>query len=818
MHYGEVLSIVKRFREWDAESKSKLIDRLFITLAVAFVVWQFHPSLILSNSTTTGGDTGAHFIVPYLAEHEVFNHLRLTGWSSAWYDGFPLLGFYFPLPSMLVAIVNIFVTYNIAFKLITVLGSLILIPSLYALGKGFSLPRPVPLCLALVGVGYLFDTTYTIDGGNIASTLAGEYSFSLALALGIYVVSIAAKRGMTRKDTGLAAIVFALATLAHILPSFWVGSALVLLVVLKRIYYKEWRDFPYTVGIVVIAAGITAFWAFPFAYRIAYSTSMGWTKVTTYGASLAPPALRPWIIMAVLGFAVSLVRRQLFGVLVASLGILSVAAFIFLPNSAVYNARALPFWVLSLYLLSGLFLGNAVIFASFVYRQMKDLYRRSGPSEKDGEAKDPEVARVASGYSPPSSLIGVDLDQAEIESVLLPNDEPVSNAPGGRFFPYHEEPGLVGHFYGAAAVSLIVFLISALGLFSPVSWLPIHAKQSFVPSWIKWNYTGYEAKPGYAEYRKLMTTMQTIGKKYGCGPAMWEYNSHENSYGTPMALMLLPYWTGGCVGSMEGLFFESSATTPFHFLNQSELSAFPSDAMAGLPYNGLNVKLGIQHLQLLGVRYYMAFSPSVIAQANSDPALKRIATVPAIDPGAGTNSALGWTWSIYEVRNAARVVPLKNLPAVLDGVQPDQASWVNAVIPWYDNPSRWQVMPAQSGPSSWPRVAKLSSVYPVVPAPATTVSSVSEKNSSVTFDVSRTGTPVLVKTSYFPNWQVKGGNGPYRVAPNLMVVVPTAHHVVVYYGMTPVDYLGYAVSFLSVVLAVGLLKGKQSKQLPSSAD
>ena len=39
--------------------------------------------------------------------------------------------------------------------------------------------------------------------------------------------------------------------------------------------------------------------------------------------------------------------------------------------------------------------------------------------------------------------------------------------------------------------------------------------------------------------------------------------------------MLLPYWTNNCIGSMEGLLFESSATTPYHFLNQSELSLRP---------------------------------------------------------------------------------------------------------------------------------------------------------------------------------------------------------------------------------------------------
>jgi hypothetical protein len=49
---------------------------------------------------------------------------------------------------------------------------------------------------------------------------------------------------------------------------------------------------------------------------------------------------------------------------------------------------------------------------------------------------------------------------------------------------------------------------------------------------------------------------------------------------------------------------------------------------------------------------------------------------------------------------------------------------------------------------------------------------------------------VLVKTSYFPNWQATGANGPWRVTPNSMVVVPTSTHVVLHYGYAPVDDAG----------------------------
>ena len=65
---------------------------------------------------------------------------------------------------------------------------------------------------------------------------------------------------------------------------------------------------------------------------------------------------------------------------------------------------------------------------------------------------------------------------------------------------------------------------------------------------------------------------------------------------------------------------------------------------------------------------------------------------------------------------------------------------------------------------------------------------------SIGFRVDRTGIPVLVKASYFPNWQVDGGAGPYRVAPNFMVVVPDETRVTLSYGWTPVDVLAWVIN------------------------
>ena len=141
----------------------------------------------------------------------------------------------------------------------------------------------------------------------------------------------------------------------------------------------------------------------------------------------------------------------------------------------------------------------------------------------------------------------------------------------------------------------------------------------------EWNYSGYQAKASWPEYHDIITTMTKVAERYGCGRAMWEYASSENRFGTPEALMLLPYWTNNCVDSMEGLLMESSPTTPFHYLDQSELSVAPSDPQVGLDYGRSTSMRACEHLQILGVKYFLAFSPAVFAQAAKDPELTLVA-------------------------------------------------------------------------------------------------------------------------------------------------------------------------------------------------
>ncbi len=133
---------------------------------IGVTLWQLHLGLLLTNTTTTGGDTGAHFMLPAYIRSNLLPHGSLTGWDPAWYDGFPLYTYYFVLPDLLVALGSYVIPYGVAFKLATVAGSIALPVVAWACGRLFRLRPPVPAALAAATLPFLFEQSFTIYGGT----------------------------------------------------------------------------------------------------------------------------------------------------------------------------------------------------------------------------------------------------------------------------------------------------------------------------------------------------------------------------------------------------------------------------------------------------------------------------------------------------------------------------------------------------------------------------------------------------------------------------------------------------------------------------
>ena len=91
------------------------------------------PSPAATPARTSGSPTSSidHFL-PW----------RVAGWSNDFFAGFPAGQFYFPFPAVLIVVLDVFLPYNVAFKLVTALGPVAFPVSAYVFARGIRVPRP----------------------------------------------------------------------------------------------------------------------------------------------------------------------------------------------------------------------------------------------------------------------------------------------------------------------------------------------------------------------------------------------------------------------------------------------------------------------------------------------------------------------------------------------------------------------------------------------------------------------------------------------------------------------------------------------------
>ena len=781
-----VSRIVRRPRYWlDAPWTNERIARYLTALIVVggstfSVLKVVHLNLVFENNTPTGGDMGAHVMAPaYLRDH-LLPHFQLSGWSNYWYDGFPLYRFYMVVPALMIVALNIVFPYGVAFKLVAILGLVTLPICCWAFGRLARFRYPMPELMALAATIFLFDESFSIYGGNVKSTMAGEFSFSIALSFAILGLGVFARGMETGKFRSWAAILIALAMLCH-------GIVLIFVVLGAVLLWAVWMDrtrFIYGFTVLAGAVLLSAFWVVPFLANHAYMTDMKYHGRPDGITDSYWDMFFPWTTfldivvtgLAIFGFAASVVRRHLAG---AWLGIccLALTAFVFLAKNSLpvigllWNPRLLPF----LYLL------RLMLMMVGIVELVEVVVRGTRARQQRG------------------SMWKVGLATAGVVSVVVLVMELFlfQQIPGGRTITQH---GKSAYAWG-------------VGDWNPITLSPT-AKDAQSDGWTRYNFMGYEGRDAYGEYKGLIDQMKALGvdAQHGCGRAMWENNGDNGQYGTTMALMLLPHWTDGCIASMEGLFFEASGTTPYHFVTAAAVSSNSSNPVRELRYDNHDDSKGVPYLQTLGVKYLMVFTEVAKAQAEKRPELTKLASV--------------GPWNIYQVANSDLVVPLAVQPVVVNHRGGDQRERnLEMGMSWFQHRDEWAAIPADDGPAEWQRIdvqvdakrsdglapgasgRKIDIVQPAQPIvakklAAVTVSNVQLGDQDLRFTVDQIGVPVLVKISYFPNWHASGAKGPYRIAPNLMVVVPTSTNVHLTYERSTLDYLAYLLTFLGIGLLI----------------
>ncbi|MFZ4720782.1 MAG: hypothetical protein ACOYMR_15255, partial [Ilumatobacteraceae bacterium] len=608
----------------------------------------------------------------------------------------------------------------------------------------------------------------------VKSTMAGEFSFSIALSFAVLGLGFFARGLETGKYRNWSAILLALAILSH-------GIVAIFVVLGAFLMWLVWMDksrFVYGLTMGISAVLLSAFWILPFLGNHEYMTDMHYgarpdgANDSFWDMFFQYPVFWDLVVggFALIGFVSSVVKRNLTG---AWLGIMCVAlmALTYVAQDSLpvigllWNPRVLPFLYLVRLMLCMVGIVDTV---HFVIKGIRGRPLSVG---------DQWVSGVVT-----AAVVGL--------TVLVVQLFSFQEMPGARMV---EKNGASVYSWGIGGVDLIS--------------LTPGAKDALSDGWTRYNFQGYEGRPYYGEYKALVDTMADLGRStdtsLGCGRALWENNGDTGSYGTTMALMLLPHWTDGCIASQEGLFFEASGTTPYHFLSAAAMSENSSNPVRRLRYVDNDASIGVPMMQKMGIKYLMVFTQKAKDQADarSDLTLVR-------ESGP---------WKIYAVTDSPVVTPLTVQPVVVNGRSGDQRErHLELGTSWFQNPDEWTAIPADDGPAAWQRIDvqvdqtrhQDDRVEVVVPSQAIepkaldaiTVSNVVMGDQDMSFEVSKPGVPVLVKMSYFPNWHVDGADGPYRVAPNFMVVVPTANKVHLHYDSSGIDKFAYLLTFLGIGL------------------
>src|SRR5690606_41188515 len=133
---------------------------------------------------------------------------------------------------------------RVAFTLLTVLGLIGTPPAAYSLARSLRLGRTISVVAAAAGVVFVFLESYTIYGANVASTLAGEFSFSWSFAFSLlYMGSLIRGLRDDRKYLVWAGVFLGLTALCHVITTIVIVLASIPVLFWRRGWRTilEWR-------------------------------------------------------------------------------------------------------------------------------------------------------------------------------------------------------------------------------------------------------------------------------------------------------------------------------------------------------------------------------------------------------------------------------------------------------------------------------------------------------------------------------------------------------------------------------------------------
>ena len=710
---------------------SNISQKLFYLIVLILFL---RVDLVFENNTPTGGDMGAHIVAIDTFIKDFMPNFQINGWSNDWFGGYPLYYFYFPLPAIITFFLNLIFPFGIAFKIMVVLSIILVVYSIEKLMRKTS--NQISIYGATAGLFYVFTESFTIYGGNLASTLAGQFSFGYSLAFANLSIFYLLKSNNNFRFP-ISSIFLALCLLSHLIP----------FIIYSPIYAFYWlsrkENFNQKILSVSIFLALVSRWSASLIMNLEYTTNMSYTPFSRI-EDLIKKDILP-IIFILIGLLITkhknLIKNKTLNLFELYLIFSSILLYFFVPEGALWNGRLVPFFNLGIIFL---FFKAVEIFIEDIYLYQQGL---------------------------------------NVLTVLFF---------GGTIYClyifYEKWSANQSYLNVYVPIILLIIIFAIINLNNVVIQLNmlivsiIFSTISFLPHWLNWNFTGYEGKNDWNQIQSLYTKLENLKP----GRIMWEPNSDMNKYGTPMTLMTLPYFTKHT--SMEGLYFDSSITTPFHFISVSGLAKRPSNPVGGLSYINNKFDQGVDYLYDLGIDYFISYTEEIESKAMSS---DRLTFLFSSEP-----------FSVFEI-NSSKVELIYQDIEVFSKVN-KQEGILSSVFRDTNITNFFEKAYENFDELDEKRIVEVSNKILIQPSNKNNlkVTDIRITNRKISFFTNNPGELHLVKVSYFPNWSISNGLGPFRTSPSFMSVIPNQEYVEINFEKTTLEKNSFYFSIFSLVLSL----------------
>ena len=184
------------------------------------------------------------------------------------------------------ALISKAVSLQIAFKLVTLLAVIPLPAAVYLCLRRLGYGQNTPAIGAVLSLPFLLMTENSMWGGNICSTLSGEFAFGISFILYIIFTGKLYADISERKSPSGNSALEALIAMSH-------GYPLLQSVMGSSYFILRGRNLRYILQLHAAAVGLAAFWLLPFLWRIPWNTPYAHSWHFESWAEIAPPLLWP---------------------------------------------------------------------------------------------------------------------------------------------------------------------------------------------------------------------------------------------------------------------------------------------------------------------------------------------------------------------------------------------------------------------------------------------------------------------------------------------------------------------------------------------